>query len=357
MGKKKLTKEELIKAYFSEGKSYVEIASECGCTRSAVYYWMKEYKLSPRTCSEARILALKNNRVPGRNYQGLNELFFQKWSPGMAWILGLLYTDGTLYRNNISLNLIDYEVLEKVKKLLGFTGDIKRIRQSGNIERYIYSLRFSHKAVAADLRSLGLIERKSLVLVFPKIPENYTRHFIRGCWDGDGCFTGIVNEQREVNGQINSYLFGDIAASYVSGSYVFMEGIVSNLYKSGIYRTELRRPKGMNLKDWESEEYSIQCAYPSGKYPIKISSRKNVNSYEIRITSQQSLIRIFEYFYDKTDKSMYMKRKYGTLLLGLSRFKNRGLSVNNHLKSFDVNNPDVIKQYCTVKFTSYSHSL
>jgi len=39
-------------------------------------------------------------------------------------------------------------------------------------------------------------------MAFPKIPDEYIRHFVRGCWDGDGT---VYIEKR--NGNLKLRLF------------------------------------------------------------------------------------------------------------------------------------------------------
>jgi len=304
MHKKKLTSGELVEAYFEKGKSYTEIATECGYTRAAVCHWMKEYGLKPRSHSGARLNAIRRGQVPNLKYYDFDSTFFRSWSAEMAWVLGLLYTDGCLYKDRVSLAMVDIGVLEKVRKQLGFTGPIKRTRQSGNNERYIYVLSFSRKTVADDLRSLGLKSRKSFNIEFPVIPEEFTRHFVRGCWDGDGCFTH-ASEQ--------------LHAGFVSASYSFIESLVMVLYEAGICRKQLRRPRNLSELQWRIERRKLFQRYPNGKFPINILKRKNGKTYEIKICATDNLKRLFEYFYARVDESMFMERKYRIFLESINK--------------------------------------
>lgn len=47
-------------------------------------------------------------------------------------------------------------------------------------------MEISSKIISKSLESIGMVQNKSLVLEFPKIPESMYRHFIRGYFDGDG---------------------------------------------------------------------------------------------------------------------------------------------------------------------------
>ena len=65
---------------------------------------------------------------------------------------------------------------------------IQPILHYTNKEGRTYSrISISHKSMVEDLRKLGIVKRKSLILKFPNfIEENLIRHFIRGYFDGDG---------------------------------------------------------------------------------------------------------------------------------------------------------------------------
>jgi DNA-binding transcriptional regulator WhiA len=83
----------------------------------------------------------------------------------------------------------------------------------------IYSFTIYNDTIFDRLVELGVTERKSLIIIFPDTPEPYVRHFIRGCWDGDGSI-GKHNK--------NSY-----HARFFSGSKVFVAGMLAELEKAG----------------------------------------------------------------------------------------------------------------------------
>ncbi len=83
---------------------------------------------------------------------------------------------------------------------------------------------FMRKEMMDDLSKIGLTQRKSLTMQFPMVPENHKRHFIRGCWDGDGGFS--VNPMSPMG-------------HYTCGSKEFIEKIVDELYQVGIVRRQI----------------------------------------------------------------------------------------------------------------------
>ncbi len=73
--------------------------------------------------------------------------------------------------------------------------------------------------------------RKSLTIEFPEMPAEMVRHFIRGCWDGDGC---ICKD-------------GDRASSwraiYCSGSQMFVASLHNALVHLGMQLARIHRDR------------------------------------------------------------------------------------------------------------------
>ena len=116
-----------------------------------------------------------------------------------AYWLGFIYADGYVSDKNdfeIGLKESDYKHLEKFIKYLKLDTTVKYNKKYKSC-RVIYR----NKILVDNLKSLGVIPRKSLVLKFPEniIPNNLIRHFIRGYFDGDGCISIYKNKlNREV---------------------------------------------------------------------------------------------------------------------------------------------------------------
>lgn len=111
-----------------------------------------------------------------------------------AYWLGFFYADGCILSQGkygeqdikLAISERDLELLEKFKQDIQSTYPI-RYDYSKQNPLVLQSLR-SSKA-ANDLKRLGCVERKSLILQFPsesQVPKKYIHHFIRGYFDGDG---------------------------------------------------------------------------------------------------------------------------------------------------------------------------
>lgn len=125
-----------------------------------------------------------------------NSNFFSKVnSPIVAYWLGFLYADGCISNGSLEIMVKgnDKNHLEKFQKDLGAINHKlskrTKINQSTKKEYIMYNFSIRDSKLINDLKKLGCIERKSLILTFPteeQVPQLYIYDFIRGYFDGDG---------------------------------------------------------------------------------------------------------------------------------------------------------------------------
>lgn len=110
-----------------------------------------------------------------------------KWSPQLAYAVGLLATDGCLSPPGhlIDLTSVDREQLENYRKCLGVKFRITE-KKGSNGNTYL-RVQFKSVLFYNFLVSLGLTPAKSKTLGLLKVPNEYFFHFLRGSFDGDGC--------------------------------------------------------------------------------------------------------------------------------------------------------------------------
>jgi hypothetical protein len=137
------------------------------------------------------------NSVGGQKAYTINDDFFKVWSCDMAYILGLWWADGCIYKNifTISLHVKDRQLL---KNILGVMESDSVLRKTGDNVRF----EIVSRAIVSDIINLGGQPRKSLVAKFPEIPEKYLSDFIRGYWDGDGTIH-IHNKKYYISGCVS----------------------------------------------------------------------------------------------------------------------------------------------------------
>lgn len=251
------------------------IADELECAESTIRLRMSKYGIKGRKNAETKSARL-------------NQAFFQSWTPQMAWVLGLIFTDGYFYEPSNTVRLAlhpqDVDTLEKVRAFLGPYLSINSWSQSYDKSQKISVLAFGNARMAEDLRSLGLRQKKSKTMPFPDIPDQFTRHFIRGCWDGDGSMSGR-------------------GAHYTCASKSFIERIAIELFNAGIVRDHIHMSYGEKVIE-------LKKVYGDGPYPYRVHERRKQNgSFDIHIFGKQNLPRLHRYLYAGVDISMYMNRK------------------------------------------------
>lgn len=104
-----LTTEYLTENYIKQKKSLADIAKEANCSRQYVYKMLKAIDIPLRNKSDARDLALTKDKLKFERVAkdgtsslislkkiNVNVNFFSSWSPEMAYVLGVICTDGNL---------------------------------------------------------------------------------------------------------------------------------------------------------------------------------------------------------------------------------------------------------------------
>ena len=120
----------------------------------------------------------------------LNESYFHEInSTKKAYLLGFLFADGCVYKNQVSLEIHykDIEILHLLQNELQSTNKIS-YRKRNNTE--MSCCRICSAQIVNDLARYGIVPNKTYVTKhLPIIPEEYKKDFLRGLLDGDGWIT------------------------------------------------------------------------------------------------------------------------------------------------------------------------
>ncbi|MFA6217026.1 MAG: LAGLIDADG family homing endonuclease [Candidatus Omnitrophota bacterium] len=271
-----LTKDILIGLYINSRSSLADIAAIYGVSRTAIYKKLKEYGIKLRSKSEARIEAQKQDKLPQKFFD-INDDFFSKWAPEMAYVLGLIITDGCVsMAGTVSLCINDKELLEKVKKVMGSEHKIELSKH----QKGLYYFRFSREKLVKDLEKLCVVPRKSLIVKFPDVPKEHLPDFIRGVFDGDG---SVFFDKRRPKFPLRS--------KFVSSSEVFIVELQVALEGLGMPKRTIYKQK-----------------------------TKNGWSYMI-IYDHKNSIDLFNLLYSNVKNCLYLERKHQCFLEGLDMSK------------------------------------
>ena len=130
-----LTKDKLFELYVEKGMSLTDIGKLAGCTRVNVHYKLKKYEILARSKRIARTIALDKGKIKTARidkfgnvdnviFQKIryNKKFFKEWSPEMAYVLGLIYTDGNLHirkdKSEYEIGILSFAQKERYWKTL-----------------------------------------------------------------------------------------------------------------------------------------------------------------------------------------------------------------------------------------------
>ena len=196
----------------------------------------------------------------------------------MAYVLGYLYADGTLFdcgyirAKYISVTSIDKDRIELFKKLLKSEHNIKIELAPNQNSHARYTLRIGSHKLYKRLGELGLYPNKSLNVEFPQVPNPLLSHFIRGYFDGDGCV--FLEKSIGSNGQP---ILKRLIIAFTSGSSIFLYGLGHAINK-------------ITLKK-ESKTYNSH------------------RSCQLRYNTTDTM-KLFEFMYNSVQGDLFMRRKY-----------------------------------------------
>ena len=157
-----------------------------------------------------------DRRTLSRNFKKLGIEVVNKWNrpkfnehifdvidtEEKAYWLGFIFADGyigntplepnkkSVYNFELSLKLEDTSHLEKFKSFISLQKEIVT-------DDHRCRIMIANKHFWTTLNKYGCVPRKSLILKFPKkeifASKDLLRHFIRGYFDGDGCFSRNIH--------------------------------------------------------------------------------------------------------------------------------------------------------------------
>ena len=189
--KKILSQEEIqnLIDLYNEGNSLRTIASITGYSRTFVTKIFNENNLVRRT-----------NKENSRKYYLDDNYFDIIDSSEKAYWLGFIAADGYItskrqgegQKFGITLSDIDHNHLDKLNMCLNSTYPVnvyKGSQTNYNPDSIFCRLLISSDKLVSDLKSLGIVEKKTFTLKFPtkeQVPDKFIFDYIRGYMDGDG---------------------------------------------------------------------------------------------------------------------------------------------------------------------------
>ncbi len=231
--KDRLNKEELERLYWEEGMTQGEIGEKFGVSASSIWLLMNGYKMQvlknghrsdqlstlltkkflkqerdngksankiakENNCDHVTVLNyLKRHNLctkPINRYE-YNEIFFDKWTPLNAWMVGFIMADGYFFQQKylgIALSTKDTNILETFRKNICPKNKVRFYKTNDGTGKYHNTCKWAccNKYICNRLQQIGfaLTEKKTAKEFIPEsLPDNLFSHFLRGYFDGDGC--------------------------------------------------------------------------------------------------------------------------------------------------------------------------
>ena len=186
-----------------------------------------------------------------------------------AYWLGFFAADGYNHRSRgcieFRLHKQDKEILEKFKSY------IKSNNPIGLYKNTYCNLSLYSQHLCNKLAEYGLGQAKTYTLQLPKLEDSLMQHFIRGYYDGDGCFSVIKRSDRK--------------------------NINSRIYQ-------------FNITGMEAPLLTIQQYIVDNANVVKNSLKKRKSTVAVTIHYSGKLVckRILDYLYNNAN--IYLQRKY-----------------------------------------------
>jgi hypothetical protein len=248
--------EELGKFLLSSGTRLEMVADVLGRTRCAV---------AQKNTSEWNV------RVPHGNNALAVETAFDTWSPIMSYILGFMVSDGNVSKDGKGISWAQSHDYGKshLEKLLPFVGG----NVYGPCPEDGYRLVVYSEKLNAKLQSMGIPPKKSLVMGFPAVPDEFLDHFIRGVFDGDGCVRDCASKKRNEPPRLQIRI--------ASASEIFRKGLIERLRPLGYNGSECRIEVVFNHREssrlaewvWARKEDAIWMEKKYTKYLEVLKAR------------------------------------------------------------------------------------
>lgn len=142
---------------------------------------------------------------------------FSNLNPESAYLLGLLWADGCLSKDEkVTLTNKNYQCVALLKQALGTAVPIRKSTylKKDNHVGIVYHIEIQREEISKDLRRYGFKNKPNRL--FPVLRRNLQSHFIRGYFDGDGSVFFLKKEKR-------------IACNFTSKNIEILESIQSIL--------------------------------------------------------------------------------------------------------------------------------
>lgn len=214
-------------------------------------------------------------KLPDKNFE---------WSPKLAYVIGLLTTDGNLSCDgrHITMRSCDLQLLRTFKKCLNLSNRISETFNNGWGKKRTYRIQFGNIQLYRWLLKIGLTPKKTYTVGKLEIPDNYFPDFLRGHIDGDGSIWTYKDYWNTFKNP--KYIYTRLWIRFISASRIHIKWIRENIFRLLSIKGHLweRKPwrQDQTTSMWEvkfAKKDSIKLLswlYYSSDVPCLIRKRK-----------------------------------------------------------------------------------
>ena len=179
------------------------------------------------------------------------------WSPELAYVAGLLVTDGNLSGDgrHITMRSIDRYLLETFCKCLNLNSKIARTKDTHNdgyIRKPCYRIQFSNVQFYNWLVKIGITPAKTHTIGIIEVPDIFFKDFLRGHLDGDGSISAYKDSYNFYKGR--GYVANRLFIRFISASkphIVWLRNKISHLDGVNGALIEEKSKKENRVSIWE----------------------------------------------------------------------------------------------------------
>jgi DNA-binding transcriptional regulator WhiA len=259
--------------------------------------FVKDYYMEMKTSDISKILnrtnsaiELKASRLGLKKYPYMCDYhyFDEIDTEEKAYWLGFLTADGWINKNDknnagvtgIELQYGDINHLKKFNKSIGGNYQITDRWRSCPIstkdkekKHHMCCIRIFSLTMYNSLVNKGFTKDKSFDYSVPNLREDLIRHYIRGYFDGDGCFT-FTNKSFHINFvTASNTLHDDLLRILKSEDFHPVDGGYINDFSTYMYRLDIcRNNEKLRFLDWIYKDSNI---YLDRKYKKYLKVKKH----------------------------------------------------------------------------------
>jgi len=199
-----------------------------------------------------------------------NKNYKIKWSSDFAYAIGLLTTDGCLSSDGRHFDLTskDIQLLKTFKKCMDL--DIKIGYKSNGRGGKCSRIQFSNTRLYKWLLTIGLKPNKTKTIGVLDIPNKFFFDFLRGHFDGDGCFYSYWDRR-----WANSFMY---YVNFLSASLKHIKWIRESLARLLDIKGALRFERAVWKLEYAKRESLVllKRMYPSKDVPCLLRKRRKI---------------------------------------------------------------------------------